>query len=133
MSEVFVSYATVDKDRVRPLVKVLVDQGWSVWWDPTIPPGQMFDEVIEKALESARCVVVIWSKESVNSRWVKTEAHEGLLKGILVPVLFDDVRIPLEFRRIQAAQLSNWAGDLATLQKEVDAPRSFHSPRKVCR
>jgi len=111
MNEVFISYDTADKERIRPLVEILIQQGWSLWWDPVIPPGQIFDEVIESALESAQCVVVIWSRESITSRWVKTEAHEGLQRGILVPVLLDDVKIPLEFRRIQAAQLTNWEGN----------------------
>jgi hypothetical protein len=59
--------------------------------------------VIEEALDSARCVVVLWSKASVASQWVKTEAAEAMRRKILVPVLIEDVKIPLEFRRLQAA------------------------------
>jgi hypothetical protein len=51
---------------------------------------------------------VVWSQHSVNSDWVKTEAAEGARRRILVPVLLDEVRIPLEFRRIQAARLLDW-------------------------
>jgi hypothetical protein len=46
----------------------------------------------------------------VSSRWVKTEAAEGAVRGILVPVLIDKVQIPLEFKRIEAADLSDWQG-----------------------
>ena len=81
-----------------------------MWWDRTIPPGRQFDEVIEEALDSARCVVVLWSKASVASTWVKTEAAEAMRRKILVPVLIEDVKIPLEFRRLQAADLSQWTG-----------------------
>lgn len=45
-----------------------------MWWDRTIPPGSTFDRVIEQALDSARCVVVLWSATSAASDWVKTEA-----------------------------------------------------------
>jgi len=55
---------------------------------------------------------VVWSKGSVISEWVKTEAAEGARRAILVPVLIDDVKIPLEFRRIQAASLVDWKGTL---------------------
>ncbi len=42
----------------------------------------------------------------------KTEASEGKQRGILIPVLIDDVKIPLAFRRIQAADLKDWVGKL---------------------
>jgi hypothetical protein len=111
MSDIFISYARTDKARAELLASAFSRQGWSVWWDREIPPGKSFDEVIESALNSARCVVVLWSRESVSSRWVKTEAAEGAARGILVPVFIDKVQPPLEFRRIEAADLSDWHGD----------------------
>ena len=77
----------------------------------TIPPGRTFDEVIEEALDDAQCVVVLWSTTSVASNWVRAEAAEGARRQILVPALLDKVKIPLEFRRVQAADLTNWNGD----------------------
>jgi TIR domain len=111
MSDIFISYARADKDRAELLAKAFSRQGWSVWWDREIPPGKSFDETIENALNSARCVIVLWSKDSVSSRWVKTEAAEGAVRGILIPALIDKVQIPLEFKRIEAADLSDWQGD----------------------
>jgi roadblock/LC7 domain-containing protein len=113
MSDIFLSYASADRDRARQLAELLERQGWSVWWDRTIPPGSSFDQVIEQALASARCVVVLWSKASVASDWVKTEAAEGARKRILVPALIEGVKIPFEFRRLQAADLSGWQGETA--------------------
>ena len=108
--QIFVSYAAVDQERIQPLVQAFEAQGWSVWWDKKIPPGRQFDEVIEEAIDAARCVVVVWSEKSVSSRWVRTEANEGERREILIPVLIDDVTIPLEFRRIEAAKLVDWDG-----------------------
>lgn len=113
MSDIFISYARADKERAELLAEAFSRQGWSVWWDREIPPGKSFDETIENALISARCVIVLWSKDSVSSRWVKTEAAEGAARGILVPALIDNVQIPLEFKRIEAADLSEWHGDSA--------------------
>ena len=112
MSDIFLSYASEDRERVRPVVGALEARGWSVWWDRTIKPGQIFARVIQAALEEARCVVVLWSRESVESDWVQTEAAEGQKRKILIPALLDDVAIPLEFRRIHAAKLDPGFGDL---------------------
>jgi TIR domain-containing protein len=111
MSDIFISYARADKEKADLLANTFSQKGWSVWWDREIPPGKSFDEVIESALNSARCVIVLWSKDSVSSRWVKTEAAEGAARGILVPALIDNAPIPLEFKRIEAADLSDWQGD----------------------
>lgn len=108
MSDIFISYASVDRARAQQLATALERQGWSVLWDRQIPPGKTFDQVVEEELNAARCVVVLWSQAAVSSRWVKAEASEGAQREVLVPVLIDDVRIPLEFRRIQAARLVNW-------------------------
>lgn len=113
MHDIFLSYASVDRDKARRVAEALAGRGWSVWWDRDIPPGKSFDQVIEEAIEGARCVVVIWTRGSVESHWVKTEASEGLQRRVLVPVLADEVKIPLEFRRIQAASLVAWDGSQA--------------------
>ena len=52
MADIFVSYARSDKARVAPLVAALEAQGWSVWWDPEITPGDEFDALIGVELES---------------------------------------------------------------------------------
>jgi hypothetical protein len=111
MSDIFISYATADREKAKVLAQALEAHGWSVWWDRNIPPGRQFDEVIEEALDAALCVVVLWSQASIASQWVKTEAADAMRRKILVPVLIEDVRIPLEFRRLQAADLSHWTGD----------------------
>jgi hypothetical protein len=110
MADVFISYARTDREKARQLAKLLEEQGLSVWWDREIVPGQRFDEVIEQEIDSARCIVVLWSQESTASSWVKAEAAEGARRNALVPVLVEAVQIPLEFRRIQTANLTHWTG-----------------------
>ena len=110
--DIFFSYSRKDKERIKPIVRALESQGWSVWWDIQIPPGETFDDVIEDALEHACCVIVAWSEHSVISNWVRNEASEGNDRRVLVPILLDKVKIPLAFRRIQAANLVQWGGDI---------------------
>jgi len=75
-AEIFVSYNREDRAFVANLVKELEDSGYSVWWDTRISAGSEFDSAIENALAAARCVVVVWSDNSVGSEWVKNEASE---------------------------------------------------------
>jgi hypothetical protein len=109
--DIFISYASEDRERLQPYFDLFSRNGWSVWWDQDIPIGKPFDHVIEEAIEKSRCVVVIWSEESVSSDWVRTEAGEGKSRGVLIPVLIDEVEIPLAFRRIETAQLQDWDGE----------------------
>ena len=99
--DVFISYARGDHSRAAQLASVLATKGWSVWWDRDILPGRTFDDVIEEALTNARSVVVLWSAESVKSRWVRTEASAAAERDALVPVLIENVTIPLEFRQLK--------------------------------
>ena len=108
MTDIFISYARADRPRAERLARALGAAGWSVWWDREIPPGRSFAEVIEEALSSARCVIVLWSQVSVRSEWVKTEAAEAAQRRILVPILVDGASIPLEFRHIQSAAFDRW-------------------------
>ena len=52
MSDIFISYASEDRDRVQSLARALKRKGWSVWWDRRIPIGRSFDEVIQEALDA---------------------------------------------------------------------------------
>ncbi|MDF0674860.1 MAG: toll/interleukin-1 receptor domain-containing protein [Nitrospira sp.] len=109
MSDIFISYASEDRERVKSMAHALERKGWSVWWDRRIPTGRSFDEVIEEALDAAKAVVVVWTKASVNSTWVKNEARKGMRRGVLFPVLLlEEVKIPLEFEHLQAAHLMDW-------------------------
>ena len=105
MADVFVSYARADKSRVAPLVAAIEAQGWSVWWDPEITPGQEFDTQIGVELKAAAAVLVVWTPSSVNSRWVRGEAREGADRGILVPVRFDSAELPIDVRALHTTDL----------------------------
>ncbi len=110
MSDIFISYKREEQDKARQLALALEKQGWSVWWDPKLRAGEYFDDVIEKALNEARCVIVMWSKQSVQSRYVKDEASYALDIDKLVPVAMEEVHLPFRFRYIHTPQLINWDG-----------------------
>lgn len=135
--DIFFSYSRADKARMEPVVRLLELQGWSVWWDPDLIPGESFREVIERFLSSARCVVVAWSRHSVASDWVVGEASDARERRVLIPLRLDDTRLPIEFRGIQTADFSRWSGDqeapearelLAGIARHLGEPQGVDAP-----
>jgi hypothetical protein len=122
MADVFISYASEDRAWAQRIAAALEQRGWAVWWDRKIVAGDAFDETIERELDAAKCVVVLWSKHSAASEWVKNEAAAAVEHGTLVPALIDAVRLPLEFRRKQTVELADWSGeaDHVGWQKLID-------------
>lgn len=105
MADVFLSYAHTDRPLMAPLVAAIESQGWSVWWDRAMAPGQEFDRHIAAELAVARAVLVVWTNASVESRWVRGEARDGAERGILVPVRIGDARLPIDFRALHTTDI----------------------------
>jgi hypothetical protein len=113
MAAIFLSYKRADAARAAQIVSLLEDEGLSVWWDTSLSAGERWDAVLEREINAAGCVVVIWSRSSVdsaNAHWVHTEANRGLERGVLVPVIIEGVAPPFAFGLIQARDLSHWDG-----------------------
>ena len=133
MADIFVSYSRQDKERVAPLVAALEAEGWSVWWDPEIAPGEEFDGLISRELDAARSLVVVWTAASVDSRWVRGEARDAADRGVLVPVRLDNSRLPIDFRAVHTTDLDGWNDDRESpafkgLRKALEA--KLGTPRK---
>jgi serine/threonine-protein kinase len=113
MVDVFVSYKAEDRRRVLPLVRALEEDGLSVWWDAHIGGGVDWRESIQEHLDSARCVIVVWSKRSVarEGRFVRDEASRAQRHQTYLPVRIDKVDPPLGFGETQAIPLTGWNGD----------------------
>jgi hypothetical protein len=111
MTDIFLSYAKEDRSKAGTFSQAMEAQGWNVFWDKVIPTGMTWREVIGSRLHEAKCIVVLWSRSSVISHWVLEEAEIGLQRGILIPVLIEDVPPPLGFQSLQAADLSKWDGN----------------------
>lgn len=113
MADVFLSYRKADRARAETLARALKVENLDVWWDTALETGETFDEKIQSVLEQCKAVIVIWSKESVKSDWVRAESSIGRERGILVPVMIHDVNIPVPFNLLQTADLVGWNGDRA--------------------
>ena len=78
--------------------------------------------MIEKALHEAKCILVLWSEQSVQSRYVRDEATYALERNKLVPVAIENVTLPFRFSGVQTSSLLHWNGsrDSSQFRKLVE-------------
>jgi TolB-like protein/tetratricopeptide (TPR) repeat protein len=109
--DIFLSYSREDQARARLFAEGFEREGFSVWWDQTLHSGENYDQVTERALRAAKAVVVLWSKHSVESRWVRAEATQADRLGTLVPAMLEECTRPIMFELKHTAELAHWQGD----------------------
>jgi len=125
MSQIFLSYSSKDRSKARSLASALEKEQFKVWWDKNIPPGARFDRAISKALDASSCILVLWSKNSVESDWVLEEAYEGMERNILLPAMIDGTRPPFGYRRIQAIKLDKMHKNAPGMKQLLEALSKF--------
>ncbi len=111
MADVFISYSHKDRDIAEKISAYLSEKGFTIWWDNNLRAGENFPPAIETAVNNAKCIVVIWSQDSIVSDWVRVEAAEGLRRKILIPLIVGRILPPLEFRNLQWIDISEWLID----------------------
>lgn len=127
IATVFLSYSRADQKRALPVIKAMEAAGLQVWWDGLLEGGDTFLPTTEAALESADAVVVLWSKVSVESNWVRDEAQRGRDRQCLVPLTIDGTMPPLGFRQFQVIDISKWRGKAGDpqIERAIRAVGSF--------
>ena len=143
MAEVFVAYKREDESRVAGIVKGLRHTGISVAWDNDIPGGANWRQALSEHLDSAGCVIVVWSEASAGpaGEFVQDEAGRAKARGVLLPVRIDGVEEPLGFGQTQSLDLVDWDGaaddprflDLIAATRETIARGVRSAPRALRR
>ncbi|MGV6801745.1 MAG: SUMF1/EgtB/PvdO family nonheme iron enzyme [bacterium] len=113
MADIFLSYSRTDRDQAAQIAQSLEAEGLSVWWDNALRAGQTYDEVTEGKLRDAAVIVVLWSKQSVKSKWVRAEATLGERTSAIVPAMIEEADRPIMFELIQTADLIGWHGEVS--------------------
>ena len=114
MTDIFFSYSSADRERVRPIRDALVAQGFEVFWDQQVPAGMDWDTWIRQHLTKSKCAMAFWSATSASSDNVRHEATVAKQQGKLISVLLEPLtaeQFPMGLYVQQAANLSGWSGD----------------------
>ena len=102
MSDVFVCYATADRQHARKLVEALRAEGFDVWWDDQMIPGETVDDRVKTQLDLAKAVVVIWSPYASAEELVRDVAERARDSDKLISTVvegYDRTIIPAGLRR----------------------------------
>ncbi len=132
----FISYARADQAVARRTALALQKAGFDVWWDADLPAHRAYSDVIEKHLEEARAVVVLWSRSSAKSEWVRAEADFARARHKLVQGGLDGSLPPIPFNQVQCADLKGWRGSAghpgwSKLRQSVAALVSGEEPAPI--
>ena len=124
--KVFVSYASANRERVGILAQALEKEGFDVWWDHALNPGEDYREKIRDALASCDAAVVAWSGASSQSTWVISEAERVRHWNRLIPVIIEPCTIPQPFDVLHTSDLTKWTGSRSApvFQKLAEAVRA---------
>jgi len=102
LGKVFISHTTADKPFVRRLTARLEKSQFGVWLDEhDLIAGDPLPERVGKALQAAKVILVVVSRESVASKWLRYElnvATDRMIKGEcrVIPVVIDETPLPAE-------------------------------------
>jgi hypothetical protein len=110
MTDIFLNYSFIDTETAAKLIAVFEQQQWNVWNESYVHrPGVAFGSQWGEMVDSAKVVVMLWSRAASNSLLVdKMREHQG--QATVVPVLLDITELPREFIIHMAFDLSDWDG-----------------------
>ena len=91
--EIFISYSTKNSREASFVCRKMEASGMRCWIAPRdLLPGTNFADNIEMALDNAKLLILILSRESVNSPWVEGEVNTAFSAGMPILVYqIDDV------------------------------------------
>jgi hypothetical protein len=116
MTDIFLSYSSRDRERVRPIRDALAALRYNVFWDVERPAGVNGDQWIRGHIAKAKVVIVFWTRNSAASVNVQHECAMAREDSKLAPVLLEAMKavdFPMGFYTTQAAALHDWDGRAA--------------------
>lgn len=94
MSNIFISYSSLDKSFARKLSKSIIKHGYHVWLDEwVIFVGDSIVQKIQKGLDECDFLVLVLSKNATASSWVEAEWQAKYWQEIMT---FPPKTVPVE-------------------------------------
>ena len=129
VADVFLSYAERDTDLAQQIMAALRVTGIPIL--PARPLEQPPNvKAVARELTSAKCLIVLWSDDSVQDESVLAEADYAARRKILVSVVTGTPTLPMRYRDTALAGLTHWGGKptSTTLMRLTRLVESFLQP-----
>lgn len=129
--KIFISFSSKDKQIATNLTSALKNRGADIWtYLLEMKPGDSLIDQINNGIEGSDFLIVIISKNSLQSYWVKRELHAAMMleadnKIKIIPILIDDSKesIPLLLKeKIYADFRTDFASGFRELRKTLGLP-----------
>lgn len=105
--KIFISYSHTDKAKVKKFALLISLHGFDLWMDEKdVSFGDNYTTKILSGIHESDIYIIFVSANSVNSKWVNAEIDFALQekienkKLIIIPVLLDDVEVPVPLKNI---------------------------------
>ena len=122
-ADIFISYKSEEEEYAQRIKKVLEDNGISCWMAPdSIPAGSNYMAEIPHAIEDCRAMIILISKKSQQSAWVKNEFSEAMTKQKrIIPYVIQDCELEDDFAFSMSTmqQVYAWKNEKQALEKVV--------------
>jgi hypothetical protein len=92
VARIFIAYSRRQRPIARELSEMLTRNRKAVFWDANIRVGAVWRQTIQKALDEATHVVVLWTRDAAESNEVEREVSYALAEGkVIIPILSKDI------------------------------------------
>ncbi|WP_371396881.1 TIR domain-containing protein [Fretibacter rubidus] len=108
-NDIFLAYKVEEQDAAKRLAEALSRYDLRPWFAANLLAGQTYEDEIFSVIDNSSVAIVLWSKLSVESPWVRAEANHAFTQGKLIPVSLDGTLPPPLYRGLQTLDLSKWA------------------------
>jgi hypothetical protein len=74
-ADVFLSYSSKDGEQIRSVADELERKHIPGWYDEGLIAGQPYRDVLRQRIETVKAIVVLWTENSISSKFVIAEAN----------------------------------------------------------
>ena len=109
MTQVFICHAREDHSAALPIIEAIGQAGLTVSLSDAVSPGEAVLQEVRHALDTAQCVVILWSKAASQSRFLHQAIHAWSSDRPVLAAL-DGTPLPLGLRDLSPISIRGESG-----------------------
>jgi hypothetical protein len=121
MAQIYISYSKSDHQAAKAIVGAIRQAGLNAVDESNLPLGVALEDNIARAIDTAQCVVILWSKAAADSQWLQLEIQRALqawASDRLVLATLDETPLPVGLRDLSPIQITD--GDDSSKQQLIE-------------